>query len=126
MNMRIGLITAFLLSGISMQAQYKQQLRGTVMDIVLQKPLPGATVTIPSLHLSAITDEDGIFRFREMPIGSYRIIITYSGFKEALLDNITVSSGKETVLTISLEALVKVEEEVSVKTKPLTSLQYFH
>jgi outer membrane receptor protein involved in Fe transport len=126
-NMKTRFIIAFLFLGLAMQGQYKQQLRGTVMDIVLQKPLPGATVTIPSLNYSTVTDKEGIFRFNDLEIGSYRIVITYLGFKPATLENIAVSSGKETVLSISLEALVRTEEEVLVKAnskrnKPLNDM----
>ena len=127
MNMKTRFIIVFLFLGLTMQAQYKQQLRGTVMDIVLQKPLPGATVTIPSLNYSTVTDKEGVFRFKDLEIGSYRIVITYLGFKPATVENIAVSSGKETVLSISLEALVKTEEEVLVKAnskrnKPLNDM----
>jgi outer membrane receptor protein involved in Fe transport len=125
--MKTALIAAFLFLGLTSHAQYRQQLRGTVMDIVLQKPLQGATITISSLNISTVSDDAGEFRFKEIPLGSYRITITYSGFKPATLENIVVNSGKETVLTISLEALVKIEEEVLVKAsnkrnKPLNDM----
>jgi len=74
--MKTGLFTAFLFFGLTSQAQYKQQLRGTVMDIVLQKPLAGATLNIPSLNYSTVTNDEGVFRFKEMPLGSYRITVT--------------------------------------------------
>jgi hypothetical protein len=99
------------------RAQYTQQMRGTVVDLILQQPLSGATVTIPSIGLSAITDEHGIFRFQRVPVGSYHVTISYSGFKDASLENIIVNAGKETVLTIPLEALVKLENEVILKSK---------
>jgi outer membrane receptor protein involved in Fe transport len=125
--MKTGFITAFLLLCLLGRAQYKQQLRGTVMDIVLQKPLAGATVSIPSLNYSTVTDEEGLFRFKEMPLGSYRVTITFSGFKEVTLENIAVNSGKETVLSVSLEALVKTEEGVLIRSnskrnKPLNDM----
>lgn len=125
--MKTRLITAFLFLGLISQAQYKQQLRGTVMDIVLQKPLLGATVSIPSLNYSTATNVEGVFRFKEMPLGSWRITVTYSGFKEVALENIVINSGKETVLTVSLEALVKTEEGVLIKAnskrnKPLNDM----
>src|SRR5678809_1004976 len=115
MIMKTKLIIALSFLCMSAQAQYKQQLRGTVMDIMLQNPLPGATVTIPSLNYTAVTNEEGMFRFKDMPIGSYRITISYSGFKEATLENVAVNSGKETVVNIPMEALVKTENEVLVK-----------
>ncbi|MBL7742064.1 MAG: TonB-dependent receptor [Chitinophagaceae bacterium] len=125
--MKMKLFLALSLFSLSAQAQFRQQIRGIVVDQVLQKPMAGATVSIPGTHQSVITDIDGVFRFKEMPVGSYRITITYSGFKEAMLDNIIVNSGKETVLTVQLEALVKTESEViikanSKKNKPLNDM----
>jgi len=115
--MKTKLILFLILLSSLANAQYKQQIRGTVLDIVLQKPMPGATVTIHSLNYSTITGEDGMFRFKDLPIGSYQISVSYSGFKPVTLDNIAISSGKETVLTISMEALVKIEDEVVVKAR---------
>ena len=125
--MKTKFIIALSLLCMTVRAQYKQQLRGTVMDMILQKPLPGATVTIPSLSYSTVTNEEGVFRFKDMPIGAYRITVTYSGFKEATLENIAVNSGKETVLNVPMEALVKTESEVlikanSKKNKPLNDM----
>jgi len=125
--MKTKLVIAFSLLSLVVHAQYKQQLRGTVMDVILQKPLPGATITITSLNSTTLSDDDGLFRFKDLPIGSYRITITYAGFKEATLDNIAINSGKETVLMISLEPLVKMENEVVVKAnskrnKPLNEM----
>ena len=113
--MKSTLLIALSILSLGLNAQYKQQLRGTVLDLILQKPLPGATVSIASLNYSTITDEDGNFRFKDLSIGSYRITVTYSGFKASTLENIAVNSGKETVLTISMEPLVKMENEVVVK-----------
>ena len=111
----------------SLQAQYTQLLRGTVTDQVIQQPLPGATVSIASLGKSVITDAEGNFRFNAVPVGSYRITVTYMGFKEGVLENITVISGKETVIAVPLEAIVKKEVEVYLKAntkknKPLNDM----
>jgi hypothetical protein len=74
MIMKTKFIIALSFLCITARAQYKQQLRGTVMDMILQKPLPGATVTIASLNYATVTDEEGVFRFKDMPIGSYRVL----------------------------------------------------
>ena len=107
--MKTNLIIALSFLCMNANAQYKQQLRGTVVDIVLQRPLPGATVSIPSLNYTPVTNEDGMFRFKDMPIGSYHITVTYMGFKEAALDNVAINSGKETMINVPMEALVKTE-----------------
>lgn len=113
--MKDRLFLIFIFLSATVHAQYKQQLRGTVVDMILQKPLAGATITLTSLQISVTTDEEGIFRFKDLPIGSYPLSITYAGFKTVSLENIAVSSGKETVLTIAMEALVKTEDEVVVR-----------
>ena len=113
--MRLLFVFALSLFVISTNAQYSQQFRGTVTDQVLQQPLAGATVTISSLGKSIVTDEAGIFRFNNIPVGSYRISISYTGFKEGILENIAVNSGKETVINISLEAMIRTEAAVIVK-----------
>ncbi|MBL7738252.1 MAG: TonB-dependent receptor [Chitinophagaceae bacterium] len=125
--MKMKLLFALSLLSLAVHGQFKQQLRGTVVDGILQKNLAGATVSISGINQTVITDAEGVFRFKEIPVGSYRIVVTYAGFKEAVLDNIAVNSGKETVLTISLEALVRTESEIilkanSKKNKPLNDM----
>src|SRR6186997_477067 len=102
--MRLVFVIALSLFVISTNAQYSQQFRGTVTDQVLQQPLAGATVTISPLGSSVVTDEAGVFRFTNIPVGSYRISISYAGFKEGVLENIAVNSGKATIINVSLEA----------------------
>jgi len=75
---------------ISAQAQYSQQFRGTVTDQVLQQPLSGATVTISPLGKSVVTDDAGVFHFSNIPVGTYRLSISYTGFKEGISENIAV------------------------------------
>ena len=113
MKLIIGLALSLLCTSI--QAQFSQQFRGTVTDQVLQQPLAGATVTIYPLEKSVITDGEGVFRFNNIPVGIYHLRISYAGFKEGSADNISVNSGKETVINISLEAIIRTETEVVIK-----------
>ena len=112
---------------LSVQAQFSQQFRGTVTDQVLQQPLAGATVTINPLGRSVITDISGVFRFNNIPVGTYRINVSFTGFKEGVAENITVNSGKETVINVSLETMIHTESAVIVKAgskknKPLNDM----
>src|SRR6186713_1756784 len=125
--MRLFFVIALSLFVFSTNAQYSQQFRGTVTDQVLQQPLAGATITISSLGKSVMTDEAGVFRFSNIPVGIYRLSISYTGFKEGVLENIAVNSGKETVINVSLEAIIHTEAAViikagSKKNKPLNDM----
>ena len=97
--------------------QLTQTIRGRVVDQFLQKPLEGASVAIPALNKSVITTEDGNFRIKEVPVGSHQVRVSYVGFREATLENIVVNAGKEVVLTISMEANVEMQEEVTVRAR---------
>ena len=93
-----------------------QHLRGIVVDQVLQTPVEGATVTIITDQKSVVTDAKGIFRFTQLPIGSKHLVISAIGYKEIVLDQVQLNSGKELVLNISLEQKVKTEDAVVIKT----------
>ncbi|RYF95933.1 MAG: carboxypeptidase regulatory-like domain-containing protein, partial [Chitinophagaceae bacterium] len=130
-NMKIKinwfLLVYSLIVSATTHAQYTQQLRGTVNDHVLQTPLAGATVTLQPNGQSVITDEQGVFRFRDLPVGSYRLQISFTGFKDVVFDNIAINSGKETVLNLPMEALIRTETAVilksnSKKNKPLNDM----
>ena len=118
-----------LLSGFKLQAQDipLQQLRGVVIDQVLSEPVQGASVTLPILNRSVVTNNKGEFRFDKVPVGVQQLLISSVGYKEAILENITINAGKETVLTISLENSVKANETITIKAtsrknKPLNDM----
>ena len=111
------LALALIFTGSVVTAQYSQTIRGSVVEQVLQQPLEGATVTIPALNRTEVTNEDGVFRFVGVPVGTYNAAVTYTGFKEALLESIIVNSGKEVVLNISLEADVIFQKAVEITAK---------
>lgn len=111
--------------GISV-AQFTQTIRGTVNESVLQTPVAGATVTLLG-NKSVITDSLGNFRFYNVPVGNHSIRITHVGFKEAVVANLTVNAGKELVLTIPVESVIKEQTEIVIrgdkrKNKPINEL----
>ena len=92
-----------------------QQLRGTVIDGVLQKPLAGATVTLATQNKTVITDSNGNFTFRNIPIGRQALSISHIGYKTMTQDNIEVEAGKETILSFPMESAPHTEEAAEVK-----------
>lgn len=114
---KAGLGTMILLAGsVFSNAQFTQQIRGTVTDQVLQKPVAGATVYLLPVNKSVITDSLGNFRFMNVPVGNKQILASHIGFKQASIENIVVNAGKEVVLSITMESLVRSENAVVIKT----------
>ncbi|MDO8368529.1 MAG: TonB-dependent receptor [Saprospiraceae bacterium] len=110
-----------------------QNLKGQVIDKSVRFELIGATVRVaPSdnpeaVPVGAITDESGRFRLANLPLGKYTVLVTYLGYRNAVLTNVTLDSGKETDLLIELEEAVLEQQEVVItatidKEKPLNDL----
>ena len=124
-------LTIFLLwmGHTGMAQNYTQTFKGTVVDKAVRTPLAGATVVLLNTEpvLGAMTGADGRFRLPAVPVGQHTLRVTYLGYKEAVVPNITVNSGKETELTIELEEDMLRAKEVVItahieKQKPLNEL----
>ncbi|MCK4822533.1 carboxypeptidase-like regulatory domain-containing protein, partial [bacterium] len=116
---KLSLIILWLLFTLNLVAQkdYKQTIRGTVVDKYTQMPLIGATVILlesEPLNGTA-TDEQGNFRLEHIPVGRQGIKVSYIGYYPMSINNLLLSSGKELVLNIELEERVFVSKEVVIK-----------
>ena len=109
-------IVLTFIATISFAQNNKQNIRGLVMDKFAQSPIYGVTVQIVNSQKTTITDENGIYTFSELNPGRYDVKVTYSGYKESLLPNVMVASGKETIVDISLEENFTNLRDVVVKS----------
>jgi len=120
----------FLSLACGLQAQnLTQTVRGTITDKISKTSLPGATVVVLNTDplIGATADADGNFKLARVPVGSQTIKITFVGYKESILPNVVVNSGKETVLTVSMDEDIVMMEAVVVrpdieKNKPLNDM----
>jgi hypothetical protein len=96
-----------------------QTIRGTVVDKISQSPMAGAVVVLLNSMPAkgTATDGNGKFSFSNVSLGKQSLKITYMGYKESVIPNITVNSGKEVVLTILLEESIVEAQEVVVRAK---------
>jgi hypothetical protein len=110
-----------------------QNLKGQVIDKAVRYELIGARVQIAPVNeaspqpLGVITDAEGRFRFPDLAVGKYHMMVTYVGYKDVVLSNITLDAGKETDLVVEMEEAVLQQREVVVtarreKEKPLNDL----
>ena len=103
-----------------------QTIRGTITDQISQATLPGASVVLmnSSPVNGTATDLNGNFKLTDVPVGMQSLKISFMGYKEFILPNINVTSGKEVVLSVSLEENIVMGKEVVItaeiqKDKPL-------
>lgn len=110
MQKRFRLISlSFLLFTFSIVVKSQtptQTLRGKVTDSESKFPLIGATVSIFADSVfkgGSQTDFEGNYRIENVEVGRYNITVTYIGYRENHLQNIILSSAKETILDIDME-----------------------
>lgn len=86
-------------------AQATGSIRGTVTDpqgAVIPDASITATSTSTSLSRTQMSNQDGIFVFPNLPIGSYNFVISKSGFKTEKRSGTVLLTGQTLALEISL------------------------
>lgn len=78
-------ILFFLLTSISLQAQ-NYSISGLVLDKNSCKPLYGANIRLVDGEQNAISNELGIFKFSKLKPGVYKVIISYLGYSNSLVE----------------------------------------
>lgn len=98
-----------------------QTIRGRILDLDSKIPLLGVNVILGSEgpQTGTITDENGYFRFENVPVGRHDLRCSYVGYETRTLSNFLIDSGKEKVLTVEMkESVVKLSEvEISSRNR---------
>jgi outer membrane receptor protein involved in Fe transport len=98
------------------QSVLEGKITGTITDDK-GEPLPGATVEATSPAMigarSALTSAKGMYVFLSLPIGSYKITASLTGFKTVVQENIEVTGGSAVTINMVLP-LGTIEETVLV------------
>jgi hypothetical protein len=102
---QFALLLCFLILQSIHAQEPTQTIRGTVVDKITLMPLPGANVVVINSNPfnGATTNIDGNFKISNVPVGNHSLKISYVGYKDMVLPNIVVNSGKEVVLNIGVE-----------------------
>jgi len=109
-------VLSLMFTALAWSQELTQTVRGTVLDIDSQQPLIGANVIIPGTVplVGTVTDENGEFRLKHIPIGRISLEVSYLGYESKTVPNIVVNSGKEVVLSVPMEESVLQMEAVEV------------
>lgn len=125
----LAIVLFYIVNPVVQSQELTQIVRGKVIDVESQAPLAFASVVIVTTNpaLGAITDDDGNFRFDNVPIGRHDLKVSYMGYETQSIPELMVSTGKELVLTIKMKEAISALDEVIVKAytkkdKPLNSM----
>jgi hypothetical protein len=104
--------------------QITQTVRGRVTDKELGTGLPGVIVQLmnSSPAVNATTDVNGYYKLTGVPTGRQSFLFTYTGYRPSPVNDVIVSSGKETILNIEMEERAVEMGEVEVKASADTNM----
>ncbi|MEI8280530.1 MAG: TonB-dependent receptor, partial [Bacteroidota bacterium] len=88
-----------------------------ILDKLSQAPIIGAVINISGGENinNTQTDTTGKYVMKNIAPGRYDVKVTYDGYKDAMISNVVIMSGKEMILDISMEENFKRLKEVVVK-----------
>jgi len=93
-----------------------QNIRGKVVDEVSGQALVGVYLCLPGTEplRGTVSDEKGIYRLDEVPVGRYQLEVSYIGYETLLMPEVLVESGRELILNIELTESESTLKEVTI------------
>lgn len=120
--MKLFLLPIFILNLIALFAQ-SGSVSGRVYNSINNSPIEFAKIQLMGYQKGAYTDADGTFSINEILPGIYSLKIAADGFKELIIDDITITNSRAVQLNFPLEELVSEQAEVTVKANPFKKVK---
>lgn len=118
--MKNFLLLAIWLLALPVFGQYKQNVKGQVVDAISQFPISGAEIILTSEDstktYTSHTDSLGNYRFNNVMIGKYSLSASYMYYHPSV-NTVYVNSGKESVVNITMNEDVANIGEVKIVGK---------
>jgi hypothetical protein len=118
--MKRYLLIAFLIissTSVVLAQTSTATLQGTVKDAT-GATVAGATLTARNVDTdqsrTAVSGQDGVYRFENLPVGNYQLRAEQSGFKTVVRTGLTFTVAQQAIIDITLE-VGAVSQEVSVE-----------
>jgi outer membrane receptor protein involved in Fe transport len=129
MNLLV-LCLCFCMSAQAQKPSAKTEISGTATDSLTGKPMRTASVSLlaerDSAYVTAnVTDGDGWFRIRNVSAGTYRLLVTFVGYRNASRTVVVQRSTPVNVGTILMQEQSGMLNEVVIKQErpPVTIKQ---
>ena len=90
---------------LSLSALRAATLTGNISNVATGNLLEGAQVAVPSLGLSALTDNTGRYVLPSLPAGTHEVVVTYVGLDPART-TVTVNDSASTTRNFDLTSVV--------------------
>ncbi len=102
LKIKKGIIGLIMLSASIAGIAQTGKIEGVATDKKNKETLPGVMVTIEGTIIGTVADFEGHFVIPDVKPGKYRIKASYISYNPATVEDITVTAGKTTNVSISL------------------------
>ena len=113
----VFLVLTFALLSFTLISQ-NSLVKGKVTNSLNNQAIPFAKIVVVDQQKGSISDDAGNFEITGLNPGVYSFKATASGFKELVINEITVTNARSIELNFALEEIVLEQEEVVVKASP--------
>ena len=106
--MKNVLLVLCVMTSLASAGQITQSIVGRVVDSESLFPLPGVTVQCLSCSPSqaVASDMNGDYEVTEVLVGRHRLVFSFVGYNDQVVENVMVNSARETVINVSMEEMV--------------------
>lgn len=115
----IFIFAAVFLPRFTAAQQLTQSIKGAVVDKSSQQPIVGAAVYLSDKmdEFNAVTDFDGRFEIKEVPVGRISLECRYIGYETWLSEEINLTSGSALILQVELLETAYTTETVTISAR---------
>ncbi len=106
------LLLILLATAINTQAQYT--IKGKITDAKSAEALMGVNVLLPELKIGAVSDIDGNYILKNIPLAKVKITFSYTGYKTVTRE--LDLSKKQNIVNIKMQESVFEMDEVIIST----------
>lgn len=112
-----------LIASISFAFAQEGTIRGTIKDTKSKEDLVGATVFLEGHNKGAAADINGFFSLSHLPVGTYKLRISFVGYKSKFIENVKVLADQVTEINTALDEEGSTLNEVKVVGQKLTNTE---
>jgi hypothetical protein len=116
------LLFLLLIFGAVLQGDSNTTITGRVTD-PSNRGVPGAVVVLRNMATlvddSVMTNREGVYEVRAIPVGTYRLQVKASGFRLYTVDRLTTEVARTVVQDVRLQ-IGDISQEVTVASGPVT------
>lgn len=113
----------FLITSIAFTYAQEGTIRGTIKDAKSKEDLVGATVFIEGLNKGTAADINGFFSISRIPVGNYKLKVSFVGYKVKSVENVKVLADQVTEVNTFIEEEGATLNEVKVIGQKLTNTE---